>query len=928
MFSTRARHCLLFLISGFCAALAARVGYGYALENKSWPTGTVITMQMELGTPAETLQDGSQTWNEAAVPALDDWNAETADVQIAAVMDSTKAVSSGDGLNSASFSSSVFGDSFGSGVLAVTYYRTQGSTMIEADVLFNNAQPFDSYRGDLQFNAQGKCICDIQRVFLNEMGHALGLNRPDGAGQHVDAIMNSVVSTENQLTGDDIAGIQSPDGASTFSPTPTPSGKPIARGIVNLLVKSNDLTGNPTLGLPYVDGERLKATWNTIQPDTTGNPVIDSQNYDWAEIDNSIALAAANGKYVGLSVGAGVFTPNWVYAGSPTVYKYFLDVADDDQTENGTEPFPWDLNYLPKWEAFLAAFGAKYDGNPTVRYVVMGGMQQFNQLFFIKTADASQSFNDGLTTGTTNLHSATANFVTGDVGKTISGVNIQEGSVVTARINSTDVTLDKTTLAGSGATFWIEERIIGAGDDFKINELAKHHPDGAAGSWPDYSDVDPVSGHLRHASTAAYISGTKRIIDAYHNAFPNTELILSAARPFPEENEYAEDTGDTVKLYGETLRPLLTGEMGTGLRAVPVPPPPTPTPRPATAPNGQQALHPSSFADIYAEPTPAPRPPPPQPLIDLMYNGWQKGVNYLELYQEDTTDSDPAAVAALQDMHTRLAAGFTPTPTPTPIPVTPSRLVNISTRMQVGTSDEVLIGGVIIQGSELKKVILRAIGPSLSNSGLTGALQDPQMELHDSTGALLDANDNWEQSLDSGEIIETGLAPSDPREAAIVIRLAPGNYTAIISGVNNTTGIGLVESYMLDTSASHAANISTRGRVGVGDDVLIGGFIVGGPTTKRIIVRALGPSLGGSGLAVLADPMVELHGSDGQLIAMNDDWASGSQQSEITATGLPPGNSREAALIATIPSGNYTAIVQGADGGAGIGLVEIYDLDL
>jgi hypothetical protein len=145
--------------------------------------------------------------------------------------------------------------------------------------------------------------------------------------------------------------------------------------------------------------------------------------------------------------------------------------------------------------------------------------------------------------------------------------------------------------------------------------------------------------------------------------------------------------------------------------------------------------------------------------------------------------------------------------------------------------------------------------------------------------------------------------------------------------VNNTTGIGLVESYTVDTSASHAANISTRGWVGAGDDALIGGFIVGGQTTKRIIVRALGPSLGGSGLALLADPVVELHGSDGQLIALNDDWATGSQQGEITATGLQPNNSRESALIATIPSGSYTVMVQGADGGAGIGLVEIYDLD-
>ena len=474
-----ARRFLILLLAWLGAVILSSETRGYVLENKSWPDGTVITMQMELGAPSQTLQDGSKTWNEAASPAIDAWNAEMHDVQLAAAMNSTKAVASGDDVNSASFSSTVFGDSFGPGVLAVTYYRTQGSTFHEADILFNNAQPFDSYRGDLQFNSQGKCICDIQRVFLHELGHALGLNHPDGAGQHVAAIMNSVVSDLSQLTADDEAAIQ------------------------------------------------------------------------------------------------------------------------------------------------------------------------------------------------------------------------------------------------------------------------------------------------------------------------------------------------------------------------------------------------------------------------LLYEA----------------------------------------PTPSPAPDTPGRLINISTRMHVGTGNEVLIGGFIIQGDVFKTVILRAIGPSLSNSGLTGALQDPQMELYGSTGALLESNDNWQQSVDSGEIIATGLAPADPREAAIVVRLAPGNYTTIISGVNNTTGIGLVESYTLDTNASHAANISTRGRVGVGNEVLIGGFIVGGHTTKRIIVRAMGPSLDGSGLSVLADPMVELHGSDGQLIALNDDWASGSEQGEITATGLQPGNARESALIATIPSGNYTAIVQGVNGGAGIGLVEIYDLD-
>ena len=208
---------------------------------------------------------------------------------------------------------------------------------------------------------------------------------------------------------------------------------------------------------------------------------------------------------------------------------------------------------------------------------------------------------------------------------------------------------------------------------------------------------------------------------------------------------------------------------------------------------------------------------------------------------------------------------------------------------------------------------------------MTGALQDPKIELRDGTGALLDANDNWQESLDSGEIIDSSLAPSDPREAAILALLAPGSYTVIVSGVNNTTGIGLVESYALDTSATHAANISTRGHVGAGDEALIGGFIVGGTTSKNIIVRALGPSLGGGD--VLADPLVELHDSDGQLIAMNDNWNTGSQQSEIIATGIPPNDPRESALIAALAPGNYTAVVRGADDGEGLGLVEIYDLD-
>ncbi len=442
---------------------------------------------MELGSPTGTLQDDSASWNDATAPALDAWNAVMRNVQFSAVMDSSAPIASGDGVNSASFAATVFGDSFGANVLAVTYYSTQGSRFLEADILFNKAQPFDSYRGNLQFNSQGKCVCDIQRVFLHELGHALGLDHPDDHGQHVDAIMNSVVSNRSDLAPDDIAGIQSLYGAPSASPTPSPSA------------------------------------------------------------------------------------------------------------------------------------------------------------------------------------------------------------------------------------------------------------------------------------------------------------------------------------------------------------------------------------------------------------------------------------------------------TPAPLP---SRLVNISTRMEVGLADNVLIGGFIIQGSALKKVILRGIGPSLTASGITGALQDPTLELHDATGVLLQSNDNWQESLDSGEIIDSGLAPNDPREAAIIARLSPGSYTFILSGVNNTTGVGLVESYTLDTSASRAANISTRGRVGAGEDVLIGGFIVTGQTPKQMLVRALGPSLGASGTsAFLADPVVELHDSDGQLIDRNDNWTSAANASQIIATGIPPADPREAALLETVAPGIYTAVVYGADGGEGLALIEVYDLD-
>jgi hypothetical protein len=272
----------------------------------------------------------------------------------------------------------------------------------------------------------------------------------------------------------------------------------------------------------------------------------------------------------------------------------------------------------------------------------------------------------------------------------------------------------------------------------------------------------------------------------------------------------------------------------------------------------------------------------------------------------------------------------------TTTPPTPTELGNISTRMDVGTSDDVLIGGIIIKGNAPKKVIIRAIGPELTQYGVPGALRDPTLELHNGAGAIIGRNDNWGTTIRGGvitsdqvaEIRASGLAPSDSHESAIISTLQPGSYTAIVRGVNNTTGIALIEVYDLDATAdANLANISTRGLVGTGDSVMIGGLIILGSTPEKVIVRALGPELTAHGVTgALQNPTLELHDSHGNLIAFNDNWQD-SQRTEILATGLQPTDNRESAIVATLPPGNYTAIVHGANGTTGVALVEVYKLN-
>ncbi len=466
----------------------SRRANGYVLEGTSWPAGTVVTFQMGLGLAGRTLIDGNTSWDTAAAPALGAWNSVMARLQYTDTVTSPP-VSSGDGVNAVVFSNTVFGQKFGSGTLAVTYWRSSGSNIVEADILFNRNQQFDSYRGPLRFGSNGWAIGDIRRVLIHELGHALGLGHPDQQGQHVDAIMNSVTSDRETVSADDISGAQSMYGA----PGPTP----------------------------------------------------------------------------------------------------------------------------------------------------------------------------------------------------------------------------------------------------------------------------------------------------------------------------------------------------------------------------------------------------------------------------------------------------TPTPTPTPSP-SGSHFANISTRMDVGTGNNVMIAGFIVSGSQSKTIIVRALGPTLGSYGVANALNDPMLELHDSSGATIATNDDWQTGSQASQISSSGYAPTNSNEPALIATLPAGAYTAIVRGYNNSTGVALVEVYELDTLSTRLSNISTRGQVGTDQNVLIGGLIINGSTSKKLIVRAVGPSLASPPFSLsgtLSNPTLELHDSSGNLLASNDDWGNGAQAAAISASGYQPSNARESAIIATLASGNYTAIVRGVNNSTGIALVDAYDLD-
>jgi Domain of unknown function (DUF4394) len=294
-----------------------------------------------------------------------------------------------------------------------------------------------------------------------------------------------------------------------------------------------------------------------------------------------------------------------------------------------------------------------------------------------------------------------------------------------------------------------------------------------------------------------------------------------------------------------------------------------------------------------------------------------------------TPESSPAATAtatATAENSPTATATATATVTAT---ASPAQVLNLSTRLRVETGDNSMIGGFIISGNMPKKVILRGVGPSLAAFGITDVLADPFLELRNSGGGLLQSNNNWKDTQ-RAEIEASGLAPRDDRESAIIITLAPGSYTAVLTGSGGTAGVGLVEVYDANTEGdSQLGNVSTRGFVQSGNNVLIAGFILGSSSSNdRAVIRGLGPSLSQFGLKeVLADPTLELHDSNGAILLTNDDWESDAvSAANLTRFNLAPSNSKEPGIFTSLPPGTFTAILAGKNGGTGIGVVEVYTL--
>jgi hypothetical protein len=857
-----------------CLVLLAPVpktrAQNYNLLGPAWSAGSNVVMKLGLGPTTVALQDGSGSWNASAADALDIWNGYVDFITLSSIASATVPEISGDGVNATFFSSTIFGDTFGDDTLAVTVFLTSGANgavMTEADVICNTAFRYDSYRGPLQTTA-----ADIHRIFVHEFGHVLGLahvtNTPPG-----QALMEPIISDLDHLAADDVAG-------------------------------GRHLYGAEITNLPEPVFLRQDDSF-TYSPTANNSPTSYSALY----LPPGITLDSATGKVGGSPTAGGV------YGAVITAHGPIADAHGTISfTVAGFERVPGLVHILPvdsfrmvadpvRSRIYIGGIdGLKMINTDTFavttlltgdqRWPLSVSADSANLLFVEYLNNISKLKKIDLTT-LESLPSITLpiDYYNSPVLEGLDGRDYIAGQTAVRQFDAATGTLQQTFITGS------ERPQLAISPDRKT--LAASQSDTLF--TYDISGPDPVSLHVLPGSYYTPFSGSdnqflyvinRGVADpivrlqlpdltsatSFGVATAGTDILVSRANAIYQTHDGGGYNSGSVLAYdATTLEQTVDLDLG-GLDLFPD----------INDPHHAQYVPFNEVLDHSGK----------YLFVTIFNYGYPSDFELWVL----STDF----------------ASFPPAPPPLPT----KNLLNISTRVRVESGENATIGGFIVQGVAPKKVLVRGLGPSLP---ITGALSDPVLELHDSTGQLIASNNDWKS--DELSILSSAVPPVSERESAILMTLDPGAYTAIVRDATSQPGLSLVEVYDLDAGNSSVANISTRGKVGTGDNVMIGGFIIGGEDLTRVVIRAIGPSLGTQGVALpLVDPVLEIHDSTGKLISTNDNWRS-TQQNEIVATGIAPTNDSESAILLTLDPGSYTAIVRGQNNTTGVALVEVYNLD-
>ena len=982
-------------------------------------------MHLQLTRPPIALQDGHSSWNASAADALAIWNQHLDTVSF--VQGPGTGPAARDGANSVFFSDTIYAQQFPTGVLAVTLnYSDTAGTFTETDIIFNDKIKWNSYRGPIQ-GSGATATWDLHRVALHEFGHVLGLDHPDQSGQNVVAIMNSIIGDLDHLADDDIAGVRSLYGlliTSSLSPAAGTAGQPYSYQItannspssfnasglppgLQLNTSTGMISGTPTAGgifdVAVVAHGPVKTVQATVRIVING-PKITSSLSPFADVGRafsyqiSASSSASSYTAAGLPAGLSLDPITGLISGTPVEVGTF-DVNVAAQTTGGlavalvritvrppriTSPTPGSVpiggDFSYQITATTAATSFSVTGLPAGLQLdpatgVISGVPELSGTYLI-TVTAHTAYGDA-----TAIVRITVNAVAPPTPllatlpiESYSGLMLADpkrsqicvastGGITVIDANTLKIkktvaisgSLGDMAISADGNRLWLAYGVSSDAQN-KVRSIDLT----SLTALPDLPIALPPLRIREGLNGRLYVSSFQGKLASIDSGTGNTlfEMVASpwvAALAISPDRSILFVGGEgaspgTITKYDvsnpapQFLQAASTGGFGRSLTLSNTGKYIALVSNPGPSPDGTIEFSTSDLNQRFGTLL-------MNSVLRVAFSAddslvYQIGHNipYVGVYDAATcqllrkielganayatnltTDASGYRIFVLgsaisggsYSAWVRVYGSDPPAPGP------PKTLLNVATRLRAQTGDDALIGGFILRGSESKRVALRAIGPSLP---LNGKLADPLLQLFDSSGAMIAQNDNW--NAHRADVLATGIPPLDEHEAVITRTLPPDSYTAVVRGVSGGTGVALVEVYDLTAeTASTLANISTRGKVEGGENVMIGGFIIGGSEFTNVAVRAIGPSLADHGITgALEDPIIEIYDGQGALLAQDDDWRM-YQEQQLIDSGLAPSHDRESAMLLYLQPGAWTAIVRGKNNGTGVGLVEVYNLD-